>query len=87
LENELNKIGLGHIWWNPNENQRGTISKEVKERCNNIERQNFFANLSDKRSLIYYRDMKILWGRENYVMCGSRNDRRGIAWFRQVSGS
>jgi hypothetical protein len=26
--------------------------------------------------------MKLLWDREDYVMCGSRNDRTGIAWFR-----
>jgi hypothetical protein len=26
--------------------------------------------------------MKLLWAREDYVMCCSRNDRRGIAWFR-----
>jgi hypothetical protein len=26
--------------------------------------------------------MKLLWDREDYVMCGSRNDRMGIAWFR-----
>jgi hypothetical protein len=26
--------------------------------------------------------MKLLWDREDYVTCGSRNDRMGIAWFR-----
>jgi hypothetical protein len=26
--------------------------------------------------------MKLLWDREDYVVCGSRNDRMGIAWFR-----
>jgi hypothetical protein len=31
---------------------------------------------------IYNNFMKLLWDRENYVMCGSRNDRMGIAWFR-----
>jgi hypothetical protein len=43
LENELNKIGLGHIWQNPTGHQRGTVCKEVKERCNYIERQFFFS--------------------------------------------
>jgi hypothetical protein len=43
LEKELNKIGLGHIWQNPAENQRGAVCKEVKERCFDIERQNFFC--------------------------------------------
>jgi hypothetical protein len=42
----------------------------------------FFANLSEKQSLIFYRDMKVSWDREDYEMCGSRNDRMGIAWFR-----
>jgi hypothetical protein len=82
LENELNKTGLGHIWRNPTENQRGTVCKEVKERCNDIERQIFFTNLSEKRSLIFYRDMKLLWDREDYVMCCSTIDIMGIAWFR-----
>jgi hypothetical protein len=26
--------------------------------------------------------MKLLWDRKEYVMCGSRNDRMGITWFR-----
>jgi hypothetical protein len=26
--------------------------------------------------------MKLLWDREDYVMCGSTNDRMRIAWFR-----
>jgi hypothetical protein len=75
LEKELNKIGLVHILRNP------TVCKEVKGRCNDIKKLIFSANLSGKRSLIFYRDMK-LWDREYYVMCGSRNDRSGIAWFR-----
>jgi hypothetical protein len=37
--------------------------------------------------LIFYRDIKLLWDREDYVMCGSRNDRRGIAWFRTGIGN
>jgi hypothetical protein len=30
LEKELNKRGLGHIWQNPTENQRGRVCKEIK---------------------------------------------------------
>jgi hypothetical protein len=26
--------------------------------------------------------MKLLWDREGYAMCGSRNERRGTVWFR-----
>jgi 1,2-phenylacetyl-CoA epoxidase catalytic subunit len=42
LEKGLNKIGLGHIWRNPTENQRGTVCKEVKESCSDTYRHNFF---------------------------------------------
>jgi hypothetical protein len=59
------------------------VCKEIKERCNDIKRQFFvFANLSEKRSLIFYPIIKLLLDRKYYVMCGSRNDKRGIAWFR-----
>jgi hypothetical protein len=77
---------VGHIWRNPTENQRGTVCKEVKEKCNDSERQNFFANLSEKRLSVFYRDVKLLWDRGDCVMCGSRNDRMGIAWFRAGIG-
>jgi hypothetical protein len=32
----------------------------------------FFANLREKRSLIFYCRMKLLWAREEYVTCYSR---------------
>jgi hypothetical protein len=62
---QQNKIWLGHIWQNLTVNQRGTLWKEVKERCNDIEIPFFFlANLREKRSLICYRDMELLWAKE-----------------------
>jgi hypothetical protein len=42
----------------------------------------FFENLSEKRSLIFYPNIKLLLDRKYYVMCGSRNDKRETAWFR-----
>jgi hypothetical protein len=44
-----------------------------------ILKDNFFVNLCEKRSLIFCRDMTLLWDREDYVMSGSKNDRMGIA--------
>jgi 1,2-phenylacetyl-CoA epoxidase catalytic subunit len=43
LVEDINKTGLRHIWRNPTENQRGTVCKEVKVRCNDIERQFLFC--------------------------------------------
>jgi hypothetical protein len=49
---ELNKIGLRHIWQNPNENQRGTAYKEIKQRCNDIERLNVFRKFKREKITI-----------------------------------
>jgi hypothetical protein len=42
--------------------------KRKKERCNDIERQNWFANIKQKRSLIFYSEMKQEWAREEYIV-------------------
>jgi hypothetical protein len=38
LSDELNKIGLEYIWQDPKENSVSRICKQIKERCNDIER-------------------------------------------------
>jgi hypothetical protein len=63
-----------------------TYKRHIKERCNDIERQHFFENLREKRSLIFYCDMKLLWAREDYVTCCSRKDRSRREWFRAGTG-
>jgi hypothetical protein len=52
----------------------------VKERCNDMERQNIFANFPDKSSLTLYREVNFSWGKKLYVECWSRKERSGIAW-------
>jgi hypothetical protein len=41
-----------------------------------------FAKISEKTSLTVYVDMKRNWGREEYIGCCSRDERRGWAWWR-----
>jgi hypothetical protein len=57
----------------------GRIYKQIKERYNDIERQNQFVNVKQKRSLIFYCEIKLVWAREECVACCSRNEGRGIA--------
>jgi hypothetical protein len=59
LEKELNKIGLGHVWQNSTKNQRSRVCKEIKQRCNHVKWQNVFTNFREKRSLIFYCEMKL----------------------------
>jgi hypothetical protein len=58
------------------------ICKKIKDRWNDIEWQNLFANIKVKRSLIFYSEMKQEWAREEYIGCCTRNERSGLAWFK-----
>lgn len=44
----------------------------VKDRCNNIERQNSLPKFSEKSSLTLCRELIFLWGKELYVEWCSR---------------
>jgi hypothetical protein len=56
-----------------------SIFKKNKERCNDIERQNLFANIRENMLLIFYRDIKFEWAGEVYTGCCTRNERSGLA--------
>jgi hypothetical protein len=73
LNEQLSKIGLGYIWRDLSMNTVSGICKKIKERCNDIELQNLFAKIKEKRSLIFYSEMKQEWAREQYISCCSRN--------------
>jgi hypothetical protein len=62
--------------------KRGRACKEIKQTSNDIEEQNVFASVGEKRSLIFYCEMKVIWAREEYVMCCISKDRSGIASFK-----
>jgi hypothetical protein len=40
------------------------------------------ANIREKRSLIFYWEMKLGWGREEYTVSFIRKEKSGLAWFR-----
>jgi hypothetical protein len=52
----------------------------VKERCNDIKRQNILAKFPDKSSLTLYRELNFSWGKKLYTECCSVKERSGIAW-------
>jgi hypothetical protein len=79
LKEECGKIGLEYIW----QSQLGTnvnICNKIRERCNDVERQNIFSDVSVKISLSYYREMKHEWGKESYIEKCTRKERMGIIW-------
>jgi hypothetical protein len=46
LKEELKKIGIAYIWQSQSEINVNKICKIIRERCNDIERQNIFSNIS-----------------------------------------
>jgi hypothetical protein len=40
-----------------------------------------FANVKEKKSIIFYSEMKQEWARE-YIVCCTRNERYWLAWFK-----
>jgi hypothetical protein len=82
LSEQLSKVRQRYIWQDLRVNTVTGICKKIKERCNDIEQQNLFANIKEKRSLIFYSEMKQEWAREEYIFCCARNERSGLAWFK-----
>jgi hypothetical protein len=65
LSEELGNLGLGYFLQDPRENSAGRTCKKIKLSCSDIERQNLFANMREKRSLVFYCDMKLEWAGMN----------------------
>jgi hypothetical protein len=59
--------------------------KKIKERYNDIG-QNLFANIKEKRTLIFYSEMKQEWAREEYIVRCTRKERNWLG-LRLISGS
>jgi hypothetical protein len=43
--------------------------------------QNLFANMREKRSLIFYCEVKLEWAKEEYTVCCATNERSGLSRF------
>jgi hypothetical protein len=41
-----------------------------------------FAITREKRSLIFYREMKLEWGEVQFSVCHTGHETRGLAWFK-----
>jgi predicted transcriptional regulator len=64
---KLEIIGLAYILKIQAESNANKICKIIRERCNDIERQNIFSNISKLNSLEFYCKMKHEWDKESYI--------------------
>jgi hypothetical protein len=64
LKEELERMGLTYIWQNQTE-INVTVCKIIRERGNDIQRQNTYADINAKNSLTFYSQIKYQWGKES----------------------
>jgi hypothetical protein len=78
---ELKQMRLAYVWQNRTE-INVTICKTIRERCNDIQRQNMFADINAKNSLTFYSQINYEWGKECYIDKCTRKERIGIIWLK-----
>jgi hypothetical protein len=68
---------MGDIWIKGEENKIN-VWREVSKRCMDIERQNMEASMKEKRSLVFYNELKNNWEKKFYIEVCTQEARRGI---------
>jgi hypothetical protein len=81
IKQELEGLGMGDIWINGEENNRN-VWREVSKRCMDTEGQNMKASMKEKRSLVFYNELKNNWEKKLYIEVCTQEARRGIRWWK-----
>jgi hypothetical protein len=58
MKEELESIGLAYIWHSQQEWNTSRLRRIIRQRCNDIERQNLSLIMAGKMSLVLYQEMK-----------------------------
>jgi hypothetical protein len=69
IKQDLERLGMGDIWINGEENNRN-ISREME------------ASMREKRSLVFYNELKSSWENKLYIEVCTQQARRGIGWWK-----
>jgi hypothetical protein len=77
IKQDLERLGMGDIWINGEKNNR-TVWREVRKRCMDIERQNMGSSMREKRSLVFYNELKSSWEKKLYIEVCTQEAGRGI---------
>jgi hypothetical protein len=68
-----------YVWHNKQEKNISRSRTNIRERCNDTERQNLFSMMAETISLVFYQEMKYKSGREEYIDFWFRNERSGMS--------
>jgi hypothetical protein len=78
VKGNLDNTGTRHIWQNRRVRYASAVLNLINMRCNDIQRQTAFAYIREKSSSIFYCEMKLGWGREDYAVCCTRKARKDV---------
>jgi hypothetical protein len=81
IKQKLEGLDMGDIWIKGEENNRN-VWREASKRCMDIERQNMEASMKEKRSLVFYNELKSRWEKKLYIEVCTQEARRGIGWWK-----
>jgi hypothetical protein len=80
VKEELHNTRLAFVSRKQQECNWKELLRLMKERCNDIERQNILAKFPEKSSLTLYRELNFSWDKKLYIECCSREERSRTAW-------
>jgi hypothetical protein len=81
LQVQLSAWRLQQMWYGTLRYINVNICNRIRERCNDIERQNIFSDVNVKISLSFYCEMTHEWGKGRYIEKRTRKERMGIIWW------
>jgi hypothetical protein len=81
IKQELERLGVGDIWKNGEENNQN-VWRKVSKGSVDIERQNLEASMREKRSLVFYNELKSNWERKFYIEVCTQEARGGVGWWK-----
>jgi hypothetical protein len=66
INQEFERLDMGDVWRNGEENNRN-LWREVSKRCVDVERQIIEASMEEKRSLVFYNELKSRLEKKLYI--------------------
>ena len=84
LKEELYNIRLAFVWRKQQECNLRTITKTVQGTCDDNDRQNILARLSEMRSLTLHQQMNFCWGKDQVQNLEERRKWKSVVFNKGV---
>ena len=82
IKQEINKLGLAFLWNNFANTPLKTITLHIEKRIKDISRQNDVAEIANKTSLTFYKNLKTIWSTGHYISLNFKKVTIALSWAR-----